>query len=87
MSYYLSMFFPYFLQDWFILKNTKPYTLAFSNTPGLLKPLVAENGKKSRMMTSYIIASGKTGIALSAISYVDYFKISCLSDEAVLKEP
>jgi hypothetical protein len=39
------------------------------------------------MMTAYIIASGKTGIALSAISYVDYFKISCLSDEAVLKEP
>ncbi len=87
MSYYTSMFSPYFLQNWFIRKSTLPFTLAFSNTPGPLKPVTADVVKKSIMMTSYIIASGHTGIAFSALSYVDYFKITCLSDTAILKDP
>lgn len=87
MSYYFSMFSPYFLQNWFIKKSTLPFTLAFSNTPGLLKPVVAEGNKKSRMMTSYIIPAGHTGIGFSALSYIDNFKITCLADEAILKDP
>lgn len=39
------------------------------------------------MMTSYILTSGHTGIAFSALSYVDYFKITCMSDISVLSDP
>lgn len=80
------MFAPYFASDWFVRRSTLPYTLAFSNTPGILKPLESE-GKKSRIMTNYLIPAGYTGLAIGAISYVDYFKISCVSDEAILKNP
>lgn len=77
---------PYFLMNWFLMKSTLPYTLAFSNTPGLVKPISSE-GKFSRSMTSYLIASGHTGIGFSALSYVDYFKITCLADETIIKDP
>jgi len=86
MSYWSSMFIPYFISDWFIGSSTLPYTLAFSNVPGLLKPIVSD-GKKSVMMTSYIIPSGYTGMGLGAISYVDYFKITLTVDDSIMKDP
>ncbi|CDW90218.1 diacylglycerol o-acyltransferase [Stylonychia lemnae] len=86
MSFYTSMLVPYFISDWFIGQSTKPYTMAFSNTPGLLKPLVSD-GKKSIMMFTYIIPSGYTGMALGAISYVDFFKITLTVDDAIMKDP
>lgn len=48
-TYYFTMFAPYFVLDWFLMQSTKPYTLAFSNTPGLLKPILVE-GKPSKKM-------------------------------------
>jgi hypothetical protein len=86
MSFYSIMFTPYFLSDWFIRKSTLPYTMAFSNVPGLLKPL-EQHGKKSIMMTNYLIASGVTGLALGAISYVDYFKMTLTTDTAIMTDP
>lgn len=87
MSYYTSMFLPYFFQNWIIKKSTLPYTLAFSNTPGLLKPIYAEENKRSHCMTSYLIPSGHTGIGFSALSYVEHFTITCVADEAIIKNP
>lgn len=86
MSYYSIMFTPYFLSDWFITKSTIPYTMAFSNVPGLLKPL-EQNGKKSIMMTNFFIPAGVTGVGLGAISYVDYFKITLTADTAIMNDP
>lgn len=86
MSFYSIKFFPYFSQDWFIRKSTLPYTLAFSNVPGLLKPLEAD-GKKSIMMCNYVIPSGHTGLAIGAISYADYFKITIVADSAIMTDP
>jgi hypothetical protein len=45
-SYYSSMLSPYFLSNWFLNRASSPITLAFSNTPGLLKPVYVE-GKKT----------------------------------------
>ena len=39
LSYYGIMFCPYWITNWFIQYSTSPFTLAFSNTPGLVKPL------------------------------------------------
>ena len=38
-SYYFAMFTPYFVMNWFTDFSTKAYTMAFSNTPGLIKPI------------------------------------------------
>ena len=60
--------------------------MAFSNTPGLLKPITFEN-KKSIKMLYYFIPSGTTGIALSCLSYVDFFKITLTVDDSIMKDP
>eukprot|EP00347_Sterkiella_histriomuscorum_P014567 403360388 len=86
MSFYSIKFTPNFLSDWFIKKSTMPYTLAFSNVPGLLRPL-EQDGKKSVLMCNYLIPSGHTGLAIGAISYSEYFKITCVSDSAIMTDP
>ena len=45
MTYYFTMFAPYFVQDKFLMKSTEPYTMAFSNTPGLLHPIKIGDSK------------------------------------------
>ncbi len=80
------MFMPYAVLDWSQSLSTRPYTMAFSNTPGLLRPLEFD-GRKSIKMQNYIIPAGLTGIGLSCLSYADYFKIGCVVDDAVMKDP
>jgi hypothetical protein len=60
--------------------------MAFSNTPGLLRPLNFD-GRHSIKMQNYIIPAGLTGIGLSSLSYADYFKIGCVVDESIMKDP
>ena len=86
MSFYAMKFTPYFLSDWFLRISTKPYTLAFSNVPGLLRPLES-HGKKSIMMCNYLIPAGLTGLAIGALSYVDFMKITVTADEAIMTDP
>jgi len=69
-----------------MMLTSKPYTMAFSNIPGLLKP-ITYGGKKSVKMSIYFIPSGHTGMALSCISYVDYFKITLTVDDTIMKDP
>lgn len=49
MTFYMCKIFPYYLLNWFTAYSTKPFTLAFSNTPGILKPLYFD-GKRSIKM-------------------------------------
>jgi hypothetical protein len=80
------MFLPYFILNLSMGFSTMPYTLAFSNTPGLLKPLRFED-KKSIKSHYYVVPTGHTGIAFSCFSYVDYFKITCSVDDTIMKDP
>jgi hypothetical protein len=48
-TWYGSMFAPKWLLSWFSVFSTKPYTLAFSNLPGLLKPIVFDGRKSIKM--------------------------------------
>jgi WS/DGAT C-terminal domain len=86
MTYYSAMFFPHYLMNFITSFSTKPYTMAFSNTPGLLKPILFE-GRKSIKMFNHVLPAGHTGMALSCLSYVDYFKIGCVTDENIMKDP
>ena len=80
------MFTPYIILNYFLMKSTIPYTMAFSNTPGLLKPIFID-GKKSIKMQYYFVPSACTGMALSCLSYVDYFKITLTTDDTIMKDP
>lgn len=85
-TYYAAIFLPYYLLNYMAYMTSKPYTMAFSNTPGLLKPVLYD-GKKSIKMYTFVTPVGHTGLALSALSYVDYFKICCTTDDAIMKDP
>ena len=85
-TFVLSMFLPYAVLNWFQSVSTRPFTLAFSNMPGLLRPLQFD-GRKSIKMQNYIIPAGLTGIGLSCLSYSEWFKVGCVVDEAVMTDP
>lgn len=85
-TYYLTMFAPYILLNYAYMKSSIPYTLAFSNVPGLLKPILF-SGKKSIKMQLYFIPAGHTGMALQCLSYVDFFKITLTVDDTIMKDP
>lgn len=85
-TYYSGMFLPYYILNFITKMSSKPFTMAFSNTPGLLKPVIYD-GKKSIKMYNYVLPAGHMGIALTCLSYVEYFKICCLTDDAIMKDP
>lgn len=77
---------PLFIQQIFFLDYTKKFTLAFSNTPGLIKQLEL-NGKHTEKNFGYFNASGNIGISLLCLSYVNFFTFTCVADEGVFKDP
>ena len=66
------------------------FTCALSNTPGPLKPFLFTDLKgniaKATNCTTYIIAGGRIGLTIAAISYGDSFKFSIVCDEALMEE-
>ena len=80
------MFAPYVLTNYCMNMQSLLYTMAFSNIPGMLQAIVYE-GKKSVKMQIYFVPSGHTGMALSCISYVDFFKITLTVDDTIMKKP
>jgi len=85
-TFYMGMFAPYKLMELFSVYSTRPFTLAFSNLPGLLKPIELD-GRKSIKMQSYLIPGGVTGMALSLLSYIDFFKIGLVVDDTIMQDP
>lgn len=65
---------------------SRKFTIAFSNTPGALRPLEYK-GKRAFKNWGYMSSSGNMGISLVCVSYVDYFIFACTSDTGVCKEP
>lgn len=86
LSYFSAMFCPAFLNSIILDSGSLPYTLAFSNVPGLLKP-VPFNGSKSKKDFGYFIPGGKAGIGICAVSYCEHFKITCLLDTSLKADP
>lgn len=66
------------------------YTMAFSNTPGPIKPFIYydNEGRKIRTIQSstYICLPGKIGLSLAAMSFCNSFKVSISGDDNVLKD-
>jgi hypothetical protein len=86
LTYLSAMLLPYYLLNWTTFFSTRPFTMAFSNTPGILKQLTF-NGRKSIKTQNYFIPSGSTGIGIACISYLETFKVSMVTDDSILKDP
>jgi len=63
------------------------FTIAFSNTPGPVKPFFQTNSKGeisyARWCKTYIVASGRVATNVSCVSFGDSFTVSVTADEAV----
>jgi NRPS condensation-like uncharacterized protein len=77
---------PYFLTSWYLDFCILPFTFAFSNTPGILKP-VTNFGQKHLYMTSYIQCASRCGLSISCLSYVDKVQLTCVADDTIMKDP
>jgi len=64
--------------------------MGFSNTPGPVKAWYYKNKKGencyARWCQTYVIAAGRVGCCVAAISYADSYKISVTSDEKVCSD-
>ena len=87
-----SVFLPRQLPRVFVHEASMNFTCALSNTPGPLKPMLYTDRKggvnkaKGTHCTPYIIAGGRIGLTISAISYADSFRFSVVCDEAMMDE-
>lgn len=90
-AYYFMALVAGFFMPIFILKITgdkitKPFTMAFSNTPGILKQIHYKDSTTLGMMTSFICA-GRCAISIAILSYAEKIQFSVLSDTCVEEDP
>lgn len=88
--YFLSLVTSYIL-PLFILKicaekMTKPFTMAFSNTPGVLRHVKYKEVKTLGMATSFVCA-GRVAISIGILSYAEKIQFSVTSDTCVTVPP
>lgn len=85
-SYIMSVIFGVFVPEhiWKLIMHRAsiPYTLAFSNVPGVIKPIVFK-GNEIENVKSFIIPGGATGIGLSALSFSGKFMLTMSADLAL----
>jgi hypothetical protein len=77
---------PYFVANAYLNMSTLPFTLAFSNVPGLLKP-VTVFGQKHLGMSTYIQTSSYCGLTVACVSYIDKIKLTCVADDTIMRDP
>lgn len=64
---------------------TRPFTLAFSNTPGLLRPIQVRETKVNSMAT-IVAPQGRVGLCIAIISYFEDIRVTGLADSSVLSK-
>mmetsp|Transcript_42231 Transcript_42231/g.30404 ORF Transcript_42231/g.30404 Transcript_42231/m.30404 type:complete len:174 (+) Transcript_42231:923-1444(+) len=65
---------------------TIPFTLAFSNTPGVVKTPVTK-GVKLESLVPFIIPSGKCGLGIGCMSFAGKFNLSITADTSLGVNP
>ena len=85
-----NMVSPKIMPRYFLHNASMKFTMAFSNTPGPIKPFYFENerGDKSigRWCQSYVMVAGRVGLCVSCMSYYQSFKICITADEKVCED-
>jgi hypothetical protein len=88
---YLSQFLvPRCISAFVVDQVTRRYTLAFSNTPGAIKPLyfINKKGEKVSLVWSYtsMVTPGYFGLQINAQSCCDSFRVCVTSNTGLLTE-
>ena len=81
-----TMFSPTFISTAIQDFGSLPFTMAFSNVPGLSRPIYFKDSA-SISMQYYVIPAGGCGMSICCLSYCDYVKITCLSDTSIMENP
>ena len=83
-AYYSSIYLPRFVTRFVLMDTTEKFSVGFSNVPGPVKSWWKTNTKGEkcfgRWCQTYVCLSGRIGICVSCISYVDNYKISVTAD-------
>ena len=76
----------YFIPAWLAKivgdQATKPMTLAFSNIPGILKPIRFRDSETRGQAITFICA-GRCAISIGILSYCDSVKFSVMMDTSI----
>lgn len=85
-----AMFKPRWIIKQILTMASQNYTLAFSNTPGPIKPFQYRDHENRLIRTiqssTYISLPGKMGICLSCMSFCNSFKVTISGDDNVLNQ-
>mmetsp|Transcript_842 Transcript_842/g.1275 ORF Transcript_842/g.1275 Transcript_842/m.1275 type:complete len:290 (-) Transcript_842:110-979(-) len=86
LSVFIGLFVPTFMLKLGGEKMTKPFTMAFSNTPGILKKIKYKDSTTRGMTTSFICA-GRVAISVGILSYAETIQFSITADTCVQEDP
>ena len=93
-SYAVTSFFsrslPRILPRKFVDSASKNFTLAYSNTPGPIKPLYYEDSKGTRIYSvwakNFVMVAGYVGMCVSCLSFDKSFMISISADSGMVEK-
>ena len=82
---------PRFIPRIFMHTASMKFSLAFSNTPGPIKPFKFTNPRTGGKIDGawcipYVMVAGRVGMTVSCISYNKNFGIAVTSDEAICQD-
>ena len=82
MSHYSAKFLAGAITKWGMENVSEKFTVAFSNTPGPIKPFIYDCDKTimTNSLVSYVMVPGRLGLNISCMSMVNSFRIGICSD-------
>lgn len=80
---FTSLLLPRFVNRYLTNLMSQPFTLAFSNTPGILRPVEIGDAKIYKVKNA-LVDGGRLGICISCLSYSGAIRITVLADTAIL---
>ena len=86
LSLVTSYFTPMFMLKIGAEKVSKPFTMAFSNTPGVLRKIHYKD-VETLGMTSSFICSGRCAMAIALLSYAEQIQFSVTLDSCINEDP
>ena len=89
-TYFTQFLVPHCVSSFVVDQVSRRYTLAFSNTPGPIKPLyfINKRGEKVGLVWSFtsMVTPGYFGLQINAQSCCDSFRVCVTSNQGLLTE-
>ena len=65
---------------------SNPYTMAFSNTPGILKKIHYKDARTEGMIVAFVIANN-VAASIGILSYAEIIQFSVVADSCIKEDP